>query len=373
MSAPMRYDSTDAGVPALGNTAGSLVAVLIAVGVTGYNVRSVASITVASGVATAAHGAAHGYTADTGKLVRIAGSAVPALNGDKQPLSATANTWTFAAPGVADGTYAGSVEARRAPLGWELVFANEANTRAIFKRSAPEATVSMLRVIDTAAAPAGTTWAWVTMVSGATDVDTVTGEVPATDIGQRWNKGDNTTAAKPWAIVGDDLWMWFQAPHSVSSHLYHWGDPIALYPGDHTICMLATAGGATSFGGMLAAQPSNYTPSAAGNYSVVHGPLGGGFTGQQAYPAGPGVWATAGLSGVTDVIPITGPYHVVTPAVVRAVYPGLLAPQGTRPFLHGTVYDPPGLGRRLLCLDGIRVGQASLVGQVMIDLTGPWR
>ena len=46
------FESTDAGAPTLNNAVGSMIAVLDACLITGYNSKSVASITVASGVAT---------------------------------------------------------------------------------------------------------------------------------------------------------------------------------------------------------------------------------------------------------------------------------------------------------------------------------
>lgn len=369
------YDSTETGAATLNNASGTLIEVLRTCLVNGFNSKSVSSITVSGGVATVT-AAAHGFSGAYGKLVLIEGSGTAALNGRKQPSSITTNTFTFPAPGVADGTYTGSVTVKRAPLGWSEEYNDGVGTKAIFKRSAPEATVSMLRVVDTNASPAATTYAYVTMVSAATGVDAVSNEVPSTDVTQRWNKGSNTSAAKQWLVVGDDLYFYILLPTSTVDQyiMVGFGDPIALYPGDSTGALLSFSGVTSlTYGGIMYHQPGDFTPASGGIAQIHHGPLGGGFTGLASLPCGAGLWGTAGLSGVSDIVPVTGPYFIKTTTEVRAVYPGLHAPQGTRPFSHMQVVAPNGSDRNMLTLSGVRVGGSTLVGQVMVDIDGPWR
>lgn len=374
MSAPIQYDSSETGAPVVNNAAGSVVAMLRAILKDGFNVKAITSIVVASGVATVTC-PAHGYSSAYGKWLKISGASAPALDGVKQQTIVGANTFTYPAPGVADGAYT-ATDARRAPLGWTEEFNDGAGTKAIFKRGAPEATVSMLRVVDTAASPASTTWAYVTMVSAATGIDAVSNEVPATDVFQRWYKGANTAAAKQWVVVGDDVGFWFFTPATTDGQfLACWfGDPVPLYPGDESVCMLAFGSSNTAtFGGVMYHQPGDFTPTSGGIAQIHHGPRSGGFGGIASLPCGPGLWATAGMSGVTDIVPVTGPYFTKTTTEVRSVYPGLFAPQGTRPFDHLSVVEPTSLGKKLLVVNEVRVGGSTLRGQLMLDLTGPWR
>lgn len=374
MSAPIWFDSTEAGAPVVNDAAGSIIALLRAVLINGFGVKAITSISVASGVATVTC-PAHGFSTAYGKWLKISGASAPALDGVKQQTIVDANTFTFPAPGVADGSYT-ATDARRAPLGWTEAFADGGGTKAIFARTDVAATVSMLRVVDTASSPAATTHAYVTMVSAATGIDAVSNEVPSTDVSQRWQKGPNNTSAKQWLLIGDGLFFYFFVPTATTDQyqMVAFGDPVALYPGDNTGALLGFSGSTvTSFGGILYHQPGDFTPSSGGIAQIHHGPMGGGFTGITSLPCGPGLWATAGLSGSVDIIPVTGPYFIKTTTEVRAVYPGLHAPQGTRPFSHMQVVAPNGSDRNMLTVSGIRVGGSTLVGQVMVDIDGPWR
>ena len=373
---PCWFDSSETGAPVRNNVAGSKLNVLRGCLKDGFNTRSVTSILVASGIATAT-AAGHGYSAAQGKLLLVEGAPDAGLNGRVQPLSVTTNNFTYACPGVADGTYTGTITAKRAPLGWTEP--HSGTNKAIFQRTAPEAKASMLRIIDTGAAPAAATHAYVTMVSAATDVDTVSNEVPSTDVNQRWIKGTNSATPKQWVIVGDGLWFWLFAPAATDGqfHLEGFGDPESLYPGDATGSMLIFSGSTSlTFGGLLYHPPGDFTPTSGGVSAIHHGPLAGGFGGIAALPAGPGLWGTAGLSGALDVVPITGPYYSKTTTEVRSIYPGLFAPQGLRPFTHlSTVQlaQPSSADKHLLIVSGVRVGGSTLVGQVAIDVAGPWR
>lgn len=374
MSAPIWFDSTETGAPVLNNVPGSQIALLRACLKDGFNVKAISSISVASGVATVTC-PAHGYSSAYGKWLKISGASAPALNGVKKQTIVDANTFTYPAPGVADGSYT-ATDARRAPLGWTEAFADGGGTKAIFARTDVAATVSMLRVVDTASSPASTTHAYVTMVSAATGIDAVSNEVPSTDVNQRWNKGSNTSAAKQWLVVGDDLYFYILLPTATVDQyiMVGFGDPIALYPGDSTAALLSFSGVTNlTFGGIMYHPPGDFTPASGGIAQIHHGPLGGGFTGLASLPCGAGLWGTAGLSGVSDIVPVTGPYFIKTTTEVRAVYPGLHAPQGTRPFSHMQVVAPNGSDRNMLTLSGVRVGGSTLVGQVMVDIDGPWR
>lgn len=197
------YSSDDAGAPVLNNAAGSLLGVLQACLVDGYGTKSVSGITVAANVATAVCNG-HSFSAQRLKRVRIAGAGTAAINGTKQITVVDANTFTFAAPGVADGTITGTITAKRAPLDWQRLFTG--TNKSVYRSTDPTSTLHCLRVDDTAAAPASTTGARVRMFETMTDVDTGMNPAPAdTQVsgGNWWNKGANSATAKQWALIGD--------------------------------------------------------------------------------------------------------------------------------------------------------------------------
>ena len=188
-SQPIWFDSTEAGAPSLNNAVGSLVEVLRGCLVNGFGIKSISSITVASGVATVTS-ANHGFSDKYGKLVLIEGAPVAGLNGRKQPGGVTTNTFTFPAAGVPDGTYTGTISVMRAPLGWVEPYS--AAGKAIFARTDPAATAYMLRVDDTQVAPATNAEPRVRVVDGVTGIDAFSIVSPTeaqSAGGGRWYKG----------------------------------------------------------------------------------------------------------------------------------------------------------------------------------------
>lgn len=200
---PIYYTSDEPGAPTLNNANGSLISVLDAVLINGFGLKSVTSITVAGGLATVTC-AGHQFTGGVGRLVQIAGASPSALNGNQVATVVDANTFTFPTT-AANGTATGTITARRAPLGWQKVFSS--TNKAIYGRTDPQATAMLLRIDDTGTGVASTTYARAVMCESATDVDTMTGVSPTTaQLSGGWSvsKGESSTAAKKWLIVGDE-------------------------------------------------------------------------------------------------------------------------------------------------------------------------
>lgn len=377
MSDPIVYSSTDAGAPVLNSLAGSLLEVVRACAVNGYGLRAVSSIVVASGVATA-NCATHGFVAQPGRIVRVAGASIAGLNGDVQLTAADINTFSYPVPGVPDGTYTGSMTAMRPPLGWIEAFTG--TNRAIFARSTPQATGSMLRIVDTRAAPALPQYAQVTMVASATDVDTVTDVVPSDLSIAYWSTGEISLAAKPWTIVGDDRWMWLLLPSPSGSGapvLYCFGDPVMLNPGDAggaILCVHGQTAFASAIGGLTLQQilPSASTSqSSSTEVSFFHRSLAGVSGRYPVIVCGAPGWGSAGVSG-DAVVPVLPGFFARSASAFRGQLPGLWIPQGNKPFASGVVHSFPGLDRDLLALE-VRTEAGGASGQVMLDVTGPWR
>lgn len=200
---PIYYTSDEPDAPTLNNANGSLISVLDAVLINGFGLKSVTSITVASGLATVTC-AGHQFTGRIGRKVQIAGASPTALNGNHDVTVVDANTFTYPTT-AANGAATGTISARRAPLGWQKVFSS--TNKAIYGRTDPQATAMLLRIDDTGTGVASTTYARAVMCESATDVDTMTGVSPTTaQISGGWyvSKGESSTAAKKWLIVGDE-------------------------------------------------------------------------------------------------------------------------------------------------------------------------
>jgi hypothetical protein len=373
-SYPNYFDGNETGAPSLNNVAGSVIEVLRACAVNGFNPRTVTSIDVASGVATAT-AASHGYSAAFGKLILIEGAPEALLNGRHQPLSVTTNTFTFDATGVADGTYTGTISAKRAPLGWEVAHINGAGTTAIFRRPALEASASMLRVVDTMTTPAATTYALASMVETATDADTVTGEASTVTAERVWMRGENNATAKRWVIAGNSLRAWILLQGSSSSHAaivpYFYGDPSPLYVADAGRCLLATFGSTsvTANGGFGNIAPQSFALSAGVAYLRFQRTFDGLTVGVQAALCGGGSWGQGlAVAGASTPVAVVGDYYLKTPTEIRARLPELYLPQANAPFTDRTVYS---IGGRQLLAITINIGNTTL-GQMMLDLATPW-
>ena len=372
MSQPIRYDSTETGAPVVNSVAASLNAMLLAVCVTGFNVKAITGITVASGVATV-QCPTHGYACGFGQTVKISGASVAALNGNKQPTLVDANKFTFPAPGVADGSYT-ATDARRAPLGWEVAHASGDNSKIILRRTAAEASTSMLRLVDTLAAPASTTYAMASLVESASGVDTVKGETPTVDTQRVWMRGAANTTAKKWVVIGSGTRIWVMLQGSGSQAFvvpYLFGDPKPLFPGDAGRCFLVGFGSVsqTSSGGFCLSVPGSFLPSAVDAHLTFQRTLSGVTVGDKASLAGVGAWGT-GLyaAGVSTPVPVVGDFYLKTATEIRARLPEMYLPQANAPFVDGQIYELD--GRKLLAIT-ISVSNTG-VGQLMIDLALDW-
>lgn len=371
MTLPIWFDSTETGAPTLNNTAGSLLEVLRACLVNGFGAKTVTSIAVASGVATAT-AASHGFSATFGKRLLIAGCSEAALNGTKQPLSVATNTFTFDATGVADGTYTGTMSAKRAPLGWTEP--HTGTNVAIFARSDMAASASMLRVVDTLASPAATTYALASMVETATGADTVTGESPTSTAERVWMRGANTATAKKWVIVGSPLRAWIMLQGSggqVEVVPYFFGDPAPLYVADAGRCFFAGFGSisSTAAGGFCTTVPTTFEPSAGSNLLTFQRTLDGTSTNVKARLCGAGGWGGGiAAAGVSTPVAVVGDYYLKTPTEVRARLLELYLPQANVPFTDRTVYA---IGGRQLLAITVNVSNTGF-GQMMLDLSSPW-
>lgn len=201
------FDSTMAGAPALSGTAGTLIGVLDACLKDGFGAVTLNGLVVAGNVATGTVNADHGLAmigGAVGPVIRIAGAAPAALNGDWRIASVpNGTTFTFSTAGIADQTATGTITAQRAPLGFSKPFSG--TNKAAYRADDAASGRLYLRVADDGTGAA--TYARARGYETMSDVDTGVGPYP-TDAqfsgGLYWGKSSTANAtARAWRLVGD--------------------------------------------------------------------------------------------------------------------------------------------------------------------------
>ncbi len=379
------FEHTDAGAPTLNNAAGSLIGLLDAVLVTGYNSKSVLSITVASGVATV-DCTAHGFSNTYGKIIQIAGAtgSYTDLNKNTRISGVTTNGFTFLCPGVPDGVATGTITAKYAPLGWVKQFSD--TNKAMYKRSDVTATGCMLRIDDTAV---GQTCRAL-MVHSATDINTYTNPCPTAaqivdGLGQYWGK-NTTAAATQWFLVGDSLRFLMSRSSGISVNWqntpYGFGNFTSFKPADvlNTFMLGQTANGGNSSSGLAG------TAAQAAQYIVAGGKDGASISRDLQNLTNVNLFGSTGHTntypsdvdgGLVLQYPILISEGTGTAKNVRGVLPMIAAPYANMP--QGLI--PPKtqisniVGSEKVFLAAYFVsGFASGTTEccAMLDLTGPW-
>lgn len=198
------FDSKMVGAPVMSGLYGSLLAVLDACLVTGFNLKTVDSIVVVDGVATATVSTGHGIAQYA--VILIAGATPVELNGEKRVTWINANTLKFDATGISNQTATGSITLKMAPAGWEKPFSG--TNKAVFRSPNVESTRMYFRFDDT-----GNYNCKVRGYETMSDIDTGTGPFPT--VGQMANGtyffrsgvANPSTAAKDWFIIANDRFV----------------------------------------------------------------------------------------------------------------------------------------------------------------------
>ena len=386
------FRSDAVGAPVLSGTAGSLIAVLSACLVDGYDVKSATSLVVASGVATLSFAGSHSATVDSVVLVAGVTGALTALNGEQKVVSIAAGVVRFATA-AADGTATGTISFKMAPVGWLKPYTG--TNLAVFKTADPMGTGMCLRVDDT-----GTTMCRVVGYETMSDVNTGLGPFP-TDAqmsgGGYWAKSSLATSAPvAWSLIADSRkFILHIAPYTATAGgntggvTRSFGDETSYRPGgDPYACSLSYSAAATlgsqadgmpdAAFALQHAMPRSYT--ALGS-AVLLGAMP--FTGGSALSgadttlgAFPSVidgglrlskkWLGTASTGVPPRCELPGFYHVPMSAAFDTFK--------TRDTIPGT---GPLTGRKLFALNPSTgynaTPNSASTGVSMVDITGPWR
>lgn len=380
------FDSAMTGAPVLSGSAGALRALIKACLVDGFGAGSVATLTVASGIATATFAGAHPYR--VGTVSQFAGATPAGLNGQKRILTTTTNSVTFDATGIANGTATGTITHKVAAAGWQELFAGALTNVLCVKPTVVEATGCVLRIDDT-----GTTNARVRAYEAMTDVSTGTGPTPLDSQlsgGLYWPKSSTANStARTWYLVADER-AFYLAVASAGSDRY-----TLVFSGD-----IASLKSGDAYGYLLSGNQADQTnastaPDGCLGYSgrttrngayVVrsHTAIGQSTSVQRlgAHHNGSTADVYAGVAGYSLGSYPNGPNNgLMTGALelhalgIRGTLPGLLHPVQDlgSAFASGAIVDGTDdlAGRRLMA---IRTGPpaSGTVGTVFMDMTGPW-
>ena len=376
------------GAPVLTGVAGSMIALLSACLVDGYDVKAATSLVVAGGVATLAFSGAH--SASVGSVVLVTGvtGALAALNGEQKVTALGVGVVKFATA-ADDGTATGTVTFKMAPAGWAKPFTG-ANL-AVFRSTDPMGTRMSLRVND-----ASTTFTRVIGYETMTAVSTGAGPFPTNaqmSGGGYWPKSNSAGSTPiPWVLISDGRSFFLHSAPFVSSgptlvggSTRSFGDGVSYRPsGDSYACALSFA---------TTAEASDGTPDGTTALQMAM-PRAVSGTGTSSLHASLSYIGTSILSGLDDILgafpsPVDGGLVLCkrylasgTATPPRCDFPGLYhVPMTgawtqfkTRDFIPGT---GPLTGRTLLALNPTQnLGNepsAGVTGVSFIDITGPWR
>jgi hypothetical protein len=384
------FRSTDVGAPQLTGIAGSMIAVLDACLVNGYNTKSV-TIT-RSGETATVTSTAHGYVLD--QVVEISGAAETEYNGLFKVASVPdANTFTVIVTGNPATPATGAISCKVAGAGWTKDFTA---TNLAAYRGPVGTTRYFLRVNDTFG-----NLARVRGYESMTAISTGTGLFPTVaqfaGDGLVWWKSDaSTSATRPWTLFTDGKCIHLVHHHNATStyiSLDTFGDIKSYRSGDVHNCILIGSENTTNAVTTNSAPGACYSLSLGSNSAGVfmardYFGEGGSFAPQKIVNGSFNSQITStftnnvfGSRGVRFPNPADGglvvsKIFIGTPEVLRGELPGVLCPMHFRPFSEEFRFDGQGelLGDSYMAVNVASGSAASpgSAGQVLFKVTGNW-
>jgi hypothetical protein len=382
------FQHTQPGAPQLTGQAGSIIAILNACLLNGFNLRTLTGITRDGAVATVIADAGHGFK--NGDVVHIAGANQSAYNGRMRIRDVTTNSFKFDVAGDPQTPATGTITAKIASLDWEGVYS--ATNKAVYRSKDPSTSRLFLRVDETPLAGdinygRGTLSCIVQLWETLADIDNGTGKSEVL-----WRKSSRQDAVvRPWILIGDQkrFWLCVAWNENYPSRYvpYVLGDFASFKAGDPYSCVL---GGYAELGYTWHDPATNQWLDDVGGVGAAIGVSGiviprdysllGGTT-TVGWVSGVGGQSFIGMGATNLVYPNPADNGIfVMPLLIqektgpslRGRVPGLLAP------LHSiTAIEPtrlPGflLDSSLRDLLIVPACTANGAAKLAFDLTGPW-
>lgn len=394
------FRCSDGGAPTLTGQAGSLIALLDACLVNGYNVKSPASITRSGTTATFTYATAHGYVDK--QTILASGADQGEYNGEFQIRNVSTLTFDVTVTGTPATSATGTLSTKTAPLGFTKPLSG--TNKAAYRSGEPSATGHYLRIDDT-----GTVWATpgarvaaASMFEAMTDIDTGTRRVPtaAASVWPNnvpWHKSWTTDATqRPWYLVGDGEFFYIgcnmDPANRMAAPVSCFGNVITDKPADSGHAFLGF--GRNEVGGSSAAYDyagftrwDNSLASNSGGFFALSydqiniGPSGGPLN-DQTFSTRMGGGGLAFPSPVNNGLYWTAIRAIQSPSILRGMFPGLYCPLHAIPI--PCAYSTASIGAVVEGVgpnDGdffahyipVETGASSANGQLFFDITGPWR
>lgn len=367
------YTQAMPGAPSIASgAAGQFLPVLDACLVNGFGSVTVDSLTVSGNLATVFVSTGHGISMigsgdeAVGPVIAISGATPAALNGEWRVASVTnANTLAFATEGIADTTATGTIELKRAPLGWTKPYSD--TNIAAYRNDSVLGTGIYLRIDNTGTDDARPqTYRTMSGINTGTDGSA-----------QPYWRFHGTTTPSQWCIIGDAraFYVMMNGPSGYWVFNYFAGDLAdSAVPMDACNFLLLGYSSATDSQTNQLVNPgvsnSNHR-TIAGAADQLNGPqdalvwahrAAGSYSGQGVY----------GFTSLSTSSLLMAPRLIESNDSHRGHLPGLFDPlcytAGKIPDY--TTFMLPDDPRRYLYKDlDYWIGDVGLV----FDITGPWR
>lgn len=363
--------------------AGSLIALLKSVLVTGFGIKSVSSLVYSSAAQTitATVAAGHKYLVD--QVVELSGANESGFNGEFRVLSITSTNVVMGldngTPSAASAT--GTLSMKIPSLGWAVEFEDAANYKIIFKRTDPASTPLRMYVDNSA----WSGWnnnngylAKVQMIENPTDINTFT---VVNDY--RW-PCSHSYATPGWGLIGDSRMIYFLPAYAVNNNrgFYMFGDGNSNRPGDNYFCLMTYypvlindrlwSTFTTAFYNQALSFSNTNQKRIARSYHQMPGSVAASWKGLNTY-FGEGMSfpnpADNGFYVSTDQVPVHDDLSF------RGTLPGIVVPYATNAGYDKTnMNNLPGLSGKLIRMLLVNREEAGgnprLIG---FDIKGPWR
>lgn len=385
-----RYTSAMTSAPTLTGTAGTLVSLLDACLVNGFNTTSPTGAEQTSGTATLTFGSAHGYQVND--VIALSGANESAWNNEFRVLTVATNTLTFAIDSGTTSPATGTLSCKVAPLGWSKPYSG--TNKAAYLPAAAYCQ-NYLRVLDDSTTPTSASGRWAKLRGYETmsDVDTGTGLFPTTtqvaNALSAFKSSTSDATARNWWLAGDGgifyLGMFAHASYLTAASAVVFGDINSLRSGDSyssiligsEIDTLPGSPGASNnfavFGGYNTTQAGKYL---ARSYTQIGSSVAAGTMGDhflQTYIPSTASTVALAYPHPPDNGLLFAPIGVVETSCVRSrALPGLYYPLHLTPLSHlDTITGLPDFaGRTFQTFDS---SHTQYRAQLLIDITGPWR
>lgn len=240
------FNSEMVNAPVMDASPSSIINLLKACLIDGFDPKSVFSLTVSNEVATVSISVGHDYQKHA--VIRIIGATPGSLNGDWRVKTVVGDTFTFDCPGIADVNATGTISAIRATPGyWEIAFSG--TDKAAFRSTHPNGTGLYLRIDE---ATTGVSGCYVRCYESMTDVDTGINPFPTfTQWAENAYRFIRTTVAtigaRQWFILADDrlFYLFIRSTLTVSYRyeVFVFGDIISYLPVDDFACHIFASTG----------------------------------------------------------------------------------------------------------------------------------